>query len=556
MHNQGQILFAKSISLSSRAFRDLPNIPLFTQIFRHAETQPKQKPAIIDVKAGTSHSYCHLVSDIIELRKRLLKNAGTSIKDLKEEKVAFLCPNGYDYVVSQWSVWSAGGIAVPLCITHPPSELLYVLKDSQSSIIITHSDFQEKINDIAHEAGIKKVIVVSDKDQKYSQYDGTNFNVGFVFDPPTLIPTDISRRAMIIYTSGTTGKPKGVVTTHASITAQVKSLVDAWRWNDKDKILHVLPLHHLHGIVNALTCGLYAGATVEMMPKFDAAAVWNRWMKPDNDLSLFMAVPTIYSKLIKHYKENIPKEIQPLATQSCSQFRLMVSGSSSLPTPIRNSWKEISGGVVLLERYGMSEIGMALSHEYEIEKRYEGCVGVPLPGVQVRLISEDGKDVTNLVEQPGELNVKGPNVFKEYLNRPEATKKEFTEDGWFKTGDVAMITAKEKVFKILGRKSVDIIKSGSYKLSALEIEKELLSHPDIQEISIVGIEDQEWGQKVGAIVVLKNQESKLDLKQLREFGKDKLAHYKLPTLLKVINELPKNSMGKANKKELVKLFVD
>ncbi|CAG8525590.1 7361_t:CDS:2, partial [Dentiscutata heterogama] len=173
-----------------------------------------------------------------------------------------------------------------------------------------------------------------------------------------------------------------------------------------------------------------------------------------------------------------------------------------------------------------------------------------------RLMSEDCKDVTSLVEQPGELHVKGPNVFKEYWNRPEATKKEFTEDGWFKTGDIAMITAKEKVFKILGRQSVDIIKSGSYKLSALEIEKELLLHPDIQEISIVGVEDPEWGQKIGAIVVLKNQESKLDLKQLREFAKDNLARYKLPTLLKVINEMPKNAMGKVNKKELVKLFND
>ncbi|CAG8702742.1 7242_t:CDS:2, partial [Dentiscutata heterogama] len=301
----------------------LPNLPLFTQIFHHAETQSKQIPAIIDVKAGTSHSYRHLVSDIIELRKQLLKNAGTSIEDLNEARVAFLCPNGYDYVVSQWSVWSAGGIAVPLCITHPPSELLYVLNDSQSTIMIAHSDFQEKVNNIAREAGIKKVIIVCDKDKKYSQYDGTNFK------PPSLIPMDDSRRAMIIYTSGTTGKPKGVVTTHANINAQVKSLVDAWRWNDKDKILHVLPLHHLHGILNALTCGLYAGATIEMIPKFDAAAVWNRWMKPDNDLSLFMA------------------------------FRLMVSGSSALPTPIRNSWKEISNGVVLLERYGMTEIGMA-----------------------------------------------------------------------------------------------------------------------------------------------------------------------------------------------------
>ncbi|CAG8591582.1 21323_t:CDS:10, partial [Cetraspora pellucida] len=536
MPNPGPILFLKSISLRvlrgsflhGRCYSScgngnyLPNLPLFTQILHHAEIQRKHKPAIIDVKAETSHSYRHLVSDIVELRKILLKYAGTSVEDLKEARVAFLCPNGYNYVVSQWSVWSAGGIAVPLCITHPLPELLYVLNDSQSTIIITHSDFQEKINGIAHEAGIKKVIVVCDKEQKYSQYNDVNFK------SPSLIPMDDSRRAMIIYTSGTTGKPKGVVSTHANITAQVKSLVDAWRWNDKDKILHVLPLHHMHGIINALTCGLYSGATVEMMPKFDAASVWDRWMKPDNDLSLFMAVPTIYSKLIQYYKDNIPKETQPLATQSCSQFRLMVSGSSALPIPIRNSWKEISGGVVLLERYGMSEIGMGL---------------IPLPGVQVRLMSEDGKDITTAVEQPDFLK-------NRYWNRPEATKKEFAEDGWFKTGDIAMITAKEKVFKILGRQSVDIIKSGSYKISALEIEKELLSHQDIQEVSIVGVEDPEWGQKVGAIVVLKNHTSKLDLKQLREFAKDRLANYKVPTLLKVVNEIPKNAMGKVNKKEL------
>ncbi|CAG8621070.1 8102_t:CDS:2, partial [Racocetra fulgida] len=385
----------------------LPMLPLFTHILHHAEAQPKHKPAIVDVQTKTSYSYRHLVSDIVELRKLLLKNAGTSVEDLKETRVAFLCPNGYDYVVSQWAVWSAGGIAVPLCITHPPPELLYVLNDSQSTIVITHSDFQEKINSIACEAGIKKVIVVCNKDKKYSQYDGINFKV--------------------------------IVSTHANITAQVKSLGGAWRWSDKDKILHVLPLHHLH---------------------------------------------------------------VSYTTQSCSQFRLMISGSSALPIPIRNSWKEISGGVVLLERYGMSEIGMGLSHEYEVEKRFEGCVGVPLPGVQVRLISEDNKDITMSVEQPGELQ------------------------------------------------------SGSYKISALEIEKELLSHPDIQEVSIVGVEDSEWGQKVGAIVVLKNQKSKLDLKQLREFAKDKLAHYKVPTLLKVVNVMPRNAMGKVNKKELVKIFED
>ncbi|CAG8603103.1 7035_t:CDS:10 [Acaulospora morrowiae] len=484
----------------------LPSLPLFKQVIGHAASQVSEKKAIIDFQAGTRHSYRQLISDVMKFRKRLLEESGAVGGDLNEARVVFLCPSGYEYVVAQWSIWSTGGIAVPLCTAHPPPELLYYINDSRASVFVTHPEFHDLARDIAKDAGIDKLLVIDRKDQKCDHYDSHEF------EKPRLIPTDIYRRAMIIYTSGTSGKPKGVVSTHANLTAQVKSLVDAWRYTEKDKILHVLPLHHLHGILNALTCTLYAGGTVEMMPKFDASEVWNRLMKPERDLTLFMAVPTIYS----------------------------------LPVITRNEWKEISGGQILLERYGMSEIGMGLSHEYEVEKRYEESV--PLPGVQVRLISEDGKDITDTLEKPGELQIKGPGVFKEYWNKPAATSKEFTEDGWFKTGDVAIKTDKEKVFKIHGRSSIDIIKSGAYKISALEVEYELLSHPNILEVAVIGIEDHEWGQKVAAL------ESKLDLKQLREFCKTKLASYKVPTMLKVVDELPRNAMGKVNKRELIKVF--
>ncbi|PKK72570.1 acetyl-CoA synthetase-like protein [Rhizophagus irregularis] len=538
----------------------LPSLPLFTKLLKHAETQSLQKPVIVDVKSNTSHSYQNLVSDISSFRNNLLKKSFN--QNLNEKCVAFLCPNGYDYVVSQWSIWSAGGIAVPLCTTHPQSELLYVLKDSQASTVITHPDFYDKIKDVTKDAGINDLILVGDKNEKYSDFDGINYKVQSLYwesrtvdiKVPSLIPMEESRKALIIYTSGTTGKPKGVVSTHLNIKAQVSSLIEAWRWSEKDRILHVLPLHHLHGILNALTCAIYAGATVEMLPKFDAAEVWNRWMSPERNLSLFMAVPTIYSKLIQYYNDNMSDELKPKATESCSQFRLMISGSAALPTPLRNTLKEISGGQILLERYGMSEVGMALSHEYDKERRFEGCVGLPLPNVQVRLISEDDKDVTNLTETPGEIQIKGQNVFKEYWNKPEATQKEFTQDGWFKTGDIAIITEKEKVYKILGRKSVDIIKSGGYKISALEIERVLLSHPNILDISVLGVEDPEWGQRIGAIIVLKNKDVMMDLNILKEFLKDRLAKYKIPSLLKIVQDLPKNAMGKVNKKELIKLF--
>ncbi|CAG8445934.1 5391_t:CDS:10 [Diversispora eburnea] len=497
----------------------LPSILSFKLVINHARNQPFNKPAIIDFKAGTQNSYQNLISDMIEFKTRLLSKESKK-KDLNEARIAFLFPNGYEYVVSQWSIWSAGGIAVPLY--------------SQASKIVVHPEYYDKIKDIAKDAKIDNVLVYESK--KKQKDDKSDFKI------PSLFPMDINRRALIIYTSGTTGKPKGVVLTHANIQAQINSLIEAWKYNETDKILHVLPLHHMHGILNALNCTLFAGGTVEMMKKFDAELVWNRFMRPERDLTLFMAVPTIYSKLIQHYKNNILPEKQSLATESCSQFRLMVSGSAPLPNFIRNQWKEISGQV-LLERYGMSEIGMGLSHEYEIEKRYE-----------VRLMSEDGKDITNTYEQPEELQIKGPNVFKEYWNKPEETKKEFTEDGWFKTGDIAMKTEKEKVFKILGRSSVDIIKSGAYKLSALEIENSLQAHPNILEIVIVGVEDQVWGQKVAALIKLKDPKLNLDLQQLREYAKTNLASYKIPSLLKVVDEIPRNAMGKVNKKELVKYF--
>ncbi|CAG8574982.1 2226_t:CDS:10, partial [Acaulospora colombiana] len=461
------------------------SIILTLMAISHAESRASEKYAVIDVKTGTQHSYRNLISDVTEFRKRLLRESGAVGEDLNEARIAFLCPSGYDYVVTQWSIWSTGGVAVPLSTAHPPPELLYFLRDSQASIVITHPEFYDRMRDVAKDAGIERVVVIGDKNQRYSD-DDDEFRID-------------------LYSMS--GKPKGVVSTHANFAAQIKSLVEAWRYTEKDKLLHVLPLHHLHGILNVSSKFQCPGrGTVEMMPKFDAAKVWSRWMRPERDLTLFMAVPTIYCKPKNwiasldhmHTKESFYfSKVNSILQNQHPPRKLMVSGSSALPVTIRDEWKEISGGQVLLERYGMSEIGMGLSHEYEVEKRYEGSV-------QVRLISEDGKDTTDVPEQLGELQIKGPNVFKEYWNRPDETKKEFSEDGWFKTGDVAIKTKNEKVFKIHGRLNIDIIKSGAYKISALEVEYALLSHSNISEAAVVGVEDHEWGQKVAALVALKD----------------------------------------------------
>ncbi|RCH92345.1 hypothetical protein CU098_001033, partial [Rhizopus stolonifer] len=310
----------------------------------------------------------------------------------------------------------------------------------------------------------------------------------------SLIDADFNASALIIYTSGTTGKPKGAVSTHCVIDSQASVLVKAWYWTSQDRIHHILPLHHIHGIVNALICALYAGATVEMHQKFDTTQVWSRWTNPELPrLSIFMSVPTVYAKLQQYFKAQ-DKEKQTELTKACKQFRFMVSGSASLPTSLRNDWRKLSGGQVLLERYGMTEIGMALSQEYVIWERVQGTVGMPLPGVQVRIISsETNEDVTEQRQVPGMLQIKGPTVFKEYWQRPEATKKEFTEDGWFITGDVAQRIGHRGYYQIMGGE----------KVSALEIERELLSaNLGIQDVAVVGVPDPEWGQKVAAVVVL------------------------------------------------------
>jgi malonyl-CoA/methylmalonyl-CoA synthetase len=346
------------------------------------------------------------------------------------------------------------------------------------------------------------------------------------------------------YTSCTTRKPKGVVTTHEIIAAQIQSLVEAWEWSGSDHILNVLPLHHIHGIINVLGCALWSGATWETLPKFDAEAVWRRI--GDGELTLFMAVPTVYSRLIAAYDAATPDEQQRMKA-GCEKLRLMVCGSAALPVSMLEKWRAISGHT-LLERYGMTEIGMGLSNPLRGE-RSPGCVGKPLPSVQARLSDENG--VVETESTPGEIQINGPTVFKEYWRKPEATAEVFTPDGWFKTGDVAV--RENGVHRILGRESVDIIKTGGYKVSALEIEETLRLHPAISECAVVGVPDEEWGQRVGAAVVLK-PDQRLILDALREWSKERLAIYKVPSLLRIVNELPRNAMGKVTKPAVVELF--
>ncbi len=494
-----------------------PNrLPLIVQAQQHSG-----RTAVIDSRG--SFSYLDLVDGSSRLAAALL--AGRA--DLHEDRVAFLVSPGFPWVAVQWGIWRAGGVAVPLPLNSAKSELEYFIDDTQASTLVFDAAAEPLLAPIASARNIPGLS--SDRVRPRQ--------------PEELPDVDPKRRAMILYTSGTTSKPKGVVTTHANIAAQIMSLVTAWEWSADDRILLCLPLHHVHGIVNVVSCALWSGATCEMLPRFDANAVWERIAS--GNLTLFMAVPTVYVKLIAVWDAASPERRAALS-QGCAKLRLMVSGSAALPVSTLERWKEISGHT-LLERYGMTEIGMALSNPYQ-GHRVPGSVGRPLPSVDVQLFGEDGKPVA--AGTPGEIEVRGPSVFTEYWGKPEATRDAF-RDGWFRTGDTAII--ENGVYRILGRTNIDILKTGGHKVSALEIEEALRRHPSVAECAVVGVPDLEWGERVAAAVVLKDGGA-LDLQSLRLWAKEFLAAHKLPSRLIVLDEMPRNAMGKVTKPAIVTMF--
>ena len=455
-------------------------------------------------------------------------------RGLAEARVALLAPAGAAYVAGQWGTWVAGGISVPLSPQQTAPEWEYILDDSQAMAVIVGSEYAPAMLPLAAARGIRVVAL----DLAAPEYWPPP---GEAPPAPDAVP---GRRALMLYTSGTTSRPKGVVLTHGNLAAQVECLTQAWEWRASDRALHVLPLNHTHGVINVLACALWSGAVCEFAGGVDAVQVWRRLAS--GDISVFMAVPTIYSRLLAAWRE-APEDVRRAWSAGAAGLRLFVSGSAALPVPVLEEWRAITGHT-LLERYGMTEIGMALSNPLHGERR-PGFVGTPLPGVEVRLVNESGDDAAD--GEPGELLVRGPGVFHEYWNRPDATAAAFADGGWFRTGDVAARDG--RAFRILGRLSVDIIKTGGEKVSALEVEAVLRTHPDIADCAVVGLPDAEWGECVAAVVVPRGRET-LSLPDLREWARQRLSGPKLPRRLAVVPALPRNAMGKVVKPELIQFF--
>ena len=486
------------------------------------EAALNQSDKIAIIASGKSFSYKTLLQASQQFATHLLDGRN----DLDGARVAFMVDPGFDYVKVQWGIWQAGAVAVPLCVTHPLPSLQYVLEDTGTTILVISPQYHDLLAAYALEHSIQLIVV--------DRLSETTVVV--------LPQLDSHRNAMILYTSGTTNKPKGVVTTHANIAAQINSITSAWQYAPTDHALCVLPLHHVHGIINVVSATLSSGGTVEFVASFSVDDIFSRFLK--GDINVFMAVPTIYFKLIAGF-ELLDVEAKQQLKNALKKFRLMVCGSAALPVSMTQKWEQVSGHV-LLERYGMTEIGMGISNPY-IGFRKPGAIGMPLPGVSVRLVDENMQPVIN--GEAGEIQIKGENVFKEYWNKPDATAKEFTPDGWFKTGDVAVV--EEGYYRILGRSSVDIIKSGGYKLSALEIEEVLRSHDLVDDCAVVGIADEEWGELVVAAVVAK---AGLEQHQLNQWMRTQMPTYKTPRKYLLVKELPRNAMGKVLKNEVKTMF--
>ncbi|KUH76712.1 acyl-CoA synthetase [Mycolicibacterium novocastrense] len=341
-------------------------------------------------------------------------------------------------------------------------------------------------------------------------------------EPPAESP------ALIVYTSGTTGPPKGVIVSRRAIAADIDALAEAWQWTSDDILVHGLPLYHVHGLILGLLGSLRIGNrfvhTGKPSPQNYAAAGG----------TLYFGVPTVWSRLADDAE----------AAGALASARLLVSGSAPLPVPVFDKLVERTGHRPI-ERYGSTESLITISTRADGERR-PGWVGLPLSGIETRLVDEHGGAVPHDGETIGQLHVRGETLFDGYLNRPDATAEVLDADGWYRTGDVAVIDA-EGMHRIVGRESVDLIKTGGFRVGAGEIEAALLGHPGVREVAVVGVPDEDLGQRIVAFVV-----GDATPGELIEYVAEQLSVHKRPREVRLVDSLPRNAMGKVLKKELAR----
>lgn len=443
-----------------------------------------------------------------------LLGAATSVAErvARAERVAVLARPNLRTVLAVVGSLIAGVTVVPVPPDSGAAELAHILADSGARAWL--GEAPEGV--APPESGGLPVIPVRLHARSWHTYP----------EPPAQAP------AFVLYTSGTTGLPKGVVLTRGAIAAGLDAVAEAWDWTSKDTLVHGLPLFHVHGLVLGVLGPLRFGSplvhTGKPTPQAYAAA----------EGTLYFGVPTVWSRIVE----------DEAAAKALSGARLLVSGSAPLPVPVFERLRELTGHAPV-ERYGMSETMITLSTRADGERR-PGWVGLPVRGVETRLRDETGAPVPHDGQSIGGLQVRGPMLFAGYLNRPEATADSWTEDGWFKTGDVAAVDA-GGFHRIVGRESVDLIKSGGFRVGAGEVETVLLGHPAVAEAAVVGLPDHDLGQRIVAFVVPRADVDTAALPQeLIDLVAGQLSVHKRPREVRIVSSLPRNAMGKVQKKVL------
>ncbi|MFE9253650.1 acyl-CoA synthetase [Streptomyces sp. NPDC006879] len=356
--------------------------------------------------------------------------------------------------------------------------------------------------------------------------------------PPAEPPPESA--ALIVYTSGTTGPPKGAVLPRRALAATLDSLQDAWQWTSRDTVVQALPLFHVHGLILGVLGPLRRGGSVRHLVQFTPAGVGRAL---DEGATMFFGVPTMYHRLAQAVTA------EPELARALARARLLVSGSAALPLADHRRLTEATGRPVI-ERYGMTETLMNTSVRAQGHTPRPGTVGVPLPGVELRLVDESGVELdTSDGQSIGEIQVRGPSLFSGYLNRPEATAAAFAEDGWFRTGDMAVRETGGHI-RIVGRKATDLIKSGGYKIGAGEIENALLDHPEVREAAVTGEPDPDLGERIVAWVVPAHVDAPPAATELMNHVADQLAPHKRPRQIHFRASLPRNDLGKIMKRDL------
>ena len=417
----------------------------------------------------------------------------------------------------------AGAVFIPLNTTYQESELTYFLGDAEPSMLVASAGLPGA--DVPF-AGTRAILSGDIDVAPLADVSGALATAAATAQDP----------AAILYTSGTTGRSKGAVLTHGNLSSNVQVLAEAWRWQDDDVLLHALPIFHAHGLFVALHLALYGASPILFHERFDNAAV----LRDIPRATVFMGVPTFYTRLLSE-----PRFDKAL----CAKMRLFISGSAPLLDTTFDEFVERSGHVIL-ERYGMTEALMVTSNPYD-GPRIAGSVGSALPGISVRVIAEGGKEAAT--GEPGVIEMKGPNMFSGYWRNPEKTAEDHTADGWFISGDIATKDA-AGYLRIVGR-AKDLIISGGYNVYPKEVELVIDAIDGVEESAVIGVPHPDFGEGVVAVVA-RAPGASVTAADIAAVAGIKLAAFKRPKTSIIVDELPRNAMGKVQKADLRKLHND